>query len=50
LERVKLVTVVVAPRRTLSKQSLRGQVRVKLIPEICINEASSNSRLTVVGR
>jgi hypothetical protein len=38
------------PRRTLNKQSLRGQVSVKLIPEICINKASSNSRLTVAGR
>jgi hypothetical protein len=37
-------------RRTLSKQSLRGQVSVKLTPEICINKASSNSRLTAVGR
>jgi hypothetical protein len=32
------------------KQSLRGQERVKLTPEICINNASSNSRLTAVGR
>jgi hypothetical protein len=37
---------VVEPRRTLSKQSLRGQVSAKLTPEICINNASSNSRLT----
>jgi hypothetical protein len=37
-------------RRTLSKQSLQGQVTVKLTPEICINNASSNSRLTAVGR
>jgi hypothetical protein len=50
LERGKLVTVVVTPRRTLSKQSLRGQVSVKPTPEICINKASSNSRLTALGR
>jgi hypothetical protein len=31
-------------RRTLSKQSLRSQVSVKLAPEICINNTSSNSR------
>jgi hypothetical protein len=31
------------PRRTLSKQSLRGQVSVKLTLEICINNISSNS-------
>jgi hypothetical protein len=37
-------------RRTLSKQSLWGQVSAKLTPEICINNASSNSRLTAVGR
>jgi hypothetical protein len=40
----------ITPRRTLSKQSLRGQVSVKLTPEICINKASSNSRLTAAGR
>jgi hypothetical protein len=40
----------IAPRRTLSKQSLRGQVSVKLTPEICINKASSNSWLTAVGK
>jgi hypothetical protein len=50
LERGKLVSVEVAPRRTLSKQSLRGQVSVKLTPEICINNASNNSRLTAAGR
>jgi hypothetical protein len=50
LERGKLVAVAMVPRRTLSKQSLRGQVSVKLTPEICINKASSNSRLTAVGR
>jgi hypothetical protein len=37
-------------RRTLSKQSLRGQVSAKLTPEICINNAASNSRLTAAGR
>jgi hypothetical protein len=37
-------------RRTLSKQSLWGQVSAKLTPEICINNASSNSRLTAAGR
>jgi hypothetical protein len=37
-------------RRTLSKQSLRGQVSAKLTLEICINNASSNSRLTAAGR
>jgi hypothetical protein len=37
-------------RRNLSKQSLQGQVRAKLTPEICINNASSNSRLTAAGR
>jgi hypothetical protein len=50
LERGKLVTVAVAPRRTLSKQSLWGKVSVKLIPEICINKASSNSWMTAAGR
>jgi hypothetical protein len=34
----------------LSKQSLQGQVGVKLTPEIYINNASGNSRLTAVGR
>jgi hypothetical protein len=42
----RLVTVAVAPRRTLSKQSLWGQVSAKLTPEISINNASSYSRLT----
>jgi hypothetical protein len=50
LERGKLVAEVVAQRRTLSKQSLQGQVSAKLTPESCINNASSNSRLTAVGR
>jgi hypothetical protein len=50
LERGKLVAVEVMPRRTLSKQSLWGQVSVKLTPEIFINKASSNSRLTAAGK
>jgi hypothetical protein len=50
LERGKLVAVAVALRKILSKQSLRGQVSVKLTPEICINKPSSNSRLTAGGR
>jgi hypothetical protein len=37
-------------RRTLSKQSLQGQVSAKLTPEICINNEASNSSLTAVGR
>jgi hypothetical protein len=37
-------------RRTLSKQSLWGQVSAKLTPEICINNTSSNSRLTAADR
>jgi hypothetical protein len=37
-------------RRNLSKQSLQGQVSAKLTPEICINNASSNSRLTAADR
>jgi hypothetical protein len=45
-----LVAMVVVPRRNLSKQSLRGQVSVKLTPEICINKASSKSRLTAASR
>jgi hypothetical protein len=50
LERGNLITVSVMPRRTPSKQSLLGQVSIKLTPEICINKASSNSRLTAAGR
>jgi hypothetical protein len=50
LERGKLVAVVIVPRRTLSKQSLKGQVSVKLTSEICINNASRNSRLTAVDK
>jgi hypothetical protein len=49
LERGKLVAVVVARRRTLSKQSLQGQVSAKLTPEICINNTSSNSRLAATA-
>jgi hypothetical protein len=37
-------------RRNLSKQSLQGQLSAKLTPEICINNASSNNRLTAAGR
>jgi hypothetical protein len=40
----------IAHRRTLRKQSLWGQVSAKLTPEICINNTSSNSRLTAAGR
>jgi hypothetical protein len=36
--------------RTLSKQSLQGQVSAKITPEICINNTTSNSSLTAVGR
>jgi hypothetical protein len=36
--------------RALSKQSLWGQLSAKLTPEICINKASSNIRLTAAGR
>jgi hypothetical protein len=50
MEGGKLIAVAAVPRRTLSKQSLRGQVSVKLTPEICINNASSYSRLTAAGR
>jgi hypothetical protein len=39
-----------AHKRTLSKQSLWGQVSVKLTAEIYINNTSSNSRLTAAGR
>jgi hypothetical protein len=34
----------------MSKQSLWGQVSAKFTPEICINNAASNSRLTAAGR
>jgi hypothetical protein len=37
-------------RRNLSKQSLQGQVSAKLTPDICINNASSKSRLTAAGK
>jgi hypothetical protein len=36
--------------KLVSKQSLQGQVSTKLTPEICINNTSSNSRLTAAGR
>jgi hypothetical protein len=48
MERGKIVAE--AHRKTLSKQRLQGQVSAKLTPEICINNASSNSRLTAAGR
>jgi hypothetical protein len=44
LERGKLVA------KAPAKQSLQGQVSGKLTPEICINKAASNSRLTAAGR
>jgi hypothetical protein len=37
-------------KKTLSKQSLQGQVSAKLTTENCINNASSSSRLTTAGR
>jgi hypothetical protein len=40
----------IAHKRTLRKQSMLGQVSVKLTPEICINNAFNNSRLTAAGR
>jgi hypothetical protein len=36
--------------RTLSKQSLQGQGSVKLNTEICINNASSKSRLRAASK
>jgi hypothetical protein len=48
LQRGKLVAE--EHRKTMSKQSLQGQVSAKLTPEICINNASSNRRLTAAGR
>jgi hypothetical protein len=50
LETEKVLAMAVTPRRTLSKQSLSGYVSVKLTPEICINKAASNSKLTAVDR
>jgi hypothetical protein len=49
LERGKLVAEAHAQEKS-EQQSLQGQVNAKLIPEICINNASSNSRLTAAGR
>jgi hypothetical protein len=49
LERGKLVAEVPAQEKS-EQQSLRVQVSAKLTPEICINNASSNSRLTTAGR
>jgi hypothetical protein len=49
LERGKLVAE--APTQENSEQTKpAGQVNAKLTPEICINNTSSNSRLTAVGR
>jgi hypothetical protein len=49
LERGKLVAVA-HTQETLSKQSLWNQVSAKLTPEICINKAFRNNRLTAEGR
>jgi hypothetical protein len=49
LERGKLVAEAHAQEKS-EQQSLRVQVSAKLTPEICINNASSNSRLTTAGR
>jgi hypothetical protein len=48
LERGKPIAEV--PTQENSEQSLRGQVSAKLTPEICINNASSNIRMTAAGR
>jgi hypothetical protein len=49
LKRGKLVAE--APAQENSEQkNLQGQVSAKLTPEICINNATSNSRLTAAGR
>jgi hypothetical protein len=49
LERGKLVAQAHAQEK-YEQQSLRVQVSAKLTPEICINDASSNSRLKTAGR
>jgi hypothetical protein len=49
LERGKLVAEAHTQEES-EQQSLRVQVSAKLTPEICINNASSNSRLKVAGR
>jgi hypothetical protein len=49
LERGKLVAEAHAQEKS-EQQSLRVQVSANLTPEICINNASSNSRLTTAGR
>jgi hypothetical protein len=49
LERRKLVAEAHAQEKS-EQQSLWVQVSAKLTPEICINNASSNSRLTTTGR
>jgi hypothetical protein len=48
LERGKLVAEAHAQEKS-EQQSLWVQVSAKLTPEICINNASSNSRLTTVA-
>jgi hypothetical protein len=49
LGRGKLVAEAHAQEKS-EQQSLRVQVSAKLTPEICINNTSSNSRLTTVSR
>jgi hypothetical protein len=49
LERGKLLAEAHTQEKS-EQQSLQVQVSVKLTPEICINNASSHSRLTTVGR
>jgi hypothetical protein len=49
LERGKLVAEAHTQEKS-EQESLQVQVSAKLTPEICINNASSNSRLTAAGR
>jgi hypothetical protein len=49
LERGKLVAEAHAQEKSEQTKPAR-QVSAKLTPEICINNASSNSRLTAAGR
>jgi hypothetical protein len=49
LERGKIVAETHAQEKS-EQQSLRVQVSAKFTPEICINKASSNNRLTTAGR
>jgi hypothetical protein len=49
LEREKLVAEAHTPEKS-EQQSLHVRVIAKLTPEICINNTSSNNRLTTVGR